>query len=515
MKQFNLTIIVILLFIFSCTTTEKITTKHELRQAYKEKLVIYAADSTVYRLNDFVFRDSIITGIGTAEKNRIRETFDGQIEIKDISEIHKKYISTWKTIFMVSAVTMFASTAVDLIASNDLAVHEVIGPQEDSCPFIYTWNKGKYVLEGEAFGAGLGKGLETATTIVLNSLSSDNDILKIKITNERPETHFFNNIKFVGVETELDATIYADNNNNLKAVSQQKVISKAYTHKLMDIKKYLISEDSFFWESDLSTANKKNSFEDKIYIELKDIERSDSISLIITAINSHLSSEAFSYIQALLGDEYVNFTYAANNDEQLITGFQKVLERISLKFDVWDGGKWKYIGLIHPEANGIEFKKLIRLPALIDNSGRMKIRIRTLTDSWKIDAVYYDDEPLKNFKVHEPELISFKSNPVEDFNKLLNKDDLYIKLLPEEWMNLEFKAVQLPANKKITYAVTVGGYLYEYVIDKTPHSNHFENKFNSSEPKLLLVKNILNDVDAILPVIYEQWKRNKDKLTSK
>ena len=369
-------------------------------------------------------------------------------------------------------------------------------------------------MEGEAFGTALGKELETETSIVLRDLEPSNNRLKIKLTNERPETHFFNNIRLVAVETDKDETVYADNHNSLCTVKKHKKIFKAFERNKTEVTDLFIEDDNHYWKSDLSTAITSLNFEDQVIVELKDIDQVDSLSVIVSAINSEISSVVFSYLQNFLGDEFANFTRAAETDPEIIDVLKETLARSALKIDIWDGTLWKYFDLVYPEANQVEFKKLVRLPIIKSNNDVMKIRLRCLSDVWEIDALSFDDSPMNKLITHQPELLYYRSGAQNDFNSVSKKDDLYSKLLPNQSINLEYEVVKAPNDKKNTYVLTSSGYLYEWIIDKSLIPGDGIKNLDVCTPKLKIVKEMLKNIDTILPIIYNDWKENKTKFAA-
>ncbi len=180
-------------------------------------------------------------------------------------------------------------------------------------------------------------------------------------------------------------------------------------------------------------------------------------------------------MQTLLGEEFVNFTKAAEDDPEVIDILKKTLDRSALKLDVWDGSNWKYIDLIYPEANSIKFNKLVRLPLIKDEDEIMKIRLRCLSDVWEIDAINYDDSELGNFILHQPKLLECESDSRDAISNIHAKDNLYTKLLPGQSINLKYEPVKISNDNKITYAVKCQGYLYEWIIDNSlTHGDLFQ-----------------------------------------
>ena len=305
-------------------------------------------------------------------------------------------------------------------------------------------------------------------------------------------------------------TIYADNHNMFCAVRKHKKIFKAFDRNKTEITD-LFKDDDNFWTSDLSSATTEAKFEDQVIVELKGIDQVDSISLMTSAINTEISSVVFGYLQRLLGDEFANFTNAAETDPEVIDILKKTLDRSALKIDIWNGTDWIYADLIYPEANQVKFNKLVRLPVIRTNNDIMKIRLRCLSDVWKIDALSFDDSPLNNLTILQSELLHYQSDAQNNLNSITYTDDLYAKLLPGQSINLEYGTVSAPANKKITYALIAGGYLYEWLIDISTTPGDGIKNLSISTPKLSLAKEMLKNIDLILPLIYSDWKDIKDK----
>ena len=91
--------------------------------------------------------------------------------------------------------------------------------------------------------------------------------LKLKVTNERPETHFFNAIELIAIETDPNKTVYADNQNSFCAVSSNKEIYRAKDINETDITDLLAENDNKLWNFDLFSATPAQNFEDMITIE--------------------------------------------------------------------------------------------------------------------------------------------------------------------------------------------------------------------------------------------------------
>lgn len=513
-KLVFISIIISVLFLCNCQSSKQIRAFGGLSSLKNDYLQIVMIDTTIYNVNNFTYNDTTITIVGKKNKNGLKTNFKGKLEFSKIA-----YIQTQEGNFFQSLGFVAATSAIVLSGASNLGstseIHptlKIIYPKRPggggSCPFIYSWDGEQFQIEGEAFGTALGKALETETCIVLPQLQSSDNKFQIKLTNERPETHFFNNINIAAIEVDKDVTVYCDNKNKLQSVVVHKKINGASDFNNKDLSAQLLNEDDLYWESDLSTANSNQNFEDQIFVELRNIGEVDSISLVVSAINTDISSTVFKYLHTLLGNELANFTRAAETDEELINILKETLIRSALKIDLWDGEKWQYTDLIFPEANYVKFKKLVRLP-VVNHGDKLRIRLRCLTDVWKLDAIHFDDSIPRKVKTYQAEILNFNSNTLGNIDDIKEKDDLYIKLLPGQEIELEFRKVETTQNKNIFYATNVGGYLYEWVIDESLSVGEGIENLDTSTPKIKLVKGLMKNMNTFLPIIYENWKLSK------
>ena len=218
----------LILLNITCRSIQEISTFKDLSEAVTDgDLQIVTRDTTVYYVNKFNYTDSTINIFGEKSKNDIRVSYEGTLFFKDIAYIQTTSGSIFKTLVFVGATGFLVYSGATLLTESsgiETIVKIVYPPGGGSCPFIYAWDGSKYNLQGEAFGISLGKALESETSIILPDIEESETELKLKVTNERPETHFFNAIELVAIETEQNKTVYADNHNSFCAVSTHKEI---------------------------------------------------------------------------------------------------------------------------------------------------------------------------------------------------------------------------------------------------------------------------------------------------
>lgn len=203
-----------------CTVWEEVTRRSQLDHPLETGPIwVLTKDSTLYALSNYRLQDSLLIGVGSAERQGTRRDFSGQLAVSNIQYIQSRNTNLFRTLVAAGAVAFVGSTVVSYLnGSTGLNVNERVATyypplSGESCPFIYSWDGKQYVLEGEAFGVALGKGLELRTSTILPSLRVDNSRVKVRITNERSETHYFNSADLLAVETDSAAVAISDLNN--------------------------------------------------------------------------------------------------------------------------------------------------------------------------------------------------------------------------------------------------------------------------------------------------------------
>ena len=364
-------------------------------------------------------------------------------------------------------------------------------------------------MEGEGFGTSLGQALEMESSLILQKTEPENSRIKVKITNERPETHFINSISLHGFEINNDGLLYTDNYNNFHIINNKKEILNAVDINNNIVTSSLKYEDNDYWSSDLHSARSELDYEDQLVIELYDSSQNDSISLIIAAINTEIFNIVIEYLQNILGDDYASFMKAAEVDPELISILKNTLERSSLKIDIWNEINWEYIDFIYPQANFVPFRKIIKIPSIKDNNDKIKLRLRCLTDVWKLDAVTFSEESSVVHPLEDLKIASIESNAQINQHSIEMDDNLYQKLLPGEYLKLEYISDLSTRGKNVSYGVKIKGYLYEWIIDKRKSVEKSVDIHSNYSPRVVLVKEILKEMDLVLPIIYKRWAKVK------
>ena len=514
----RLIISVVIALIFSgCSSTKNIKYRSELWSPGETgTITVLTKDSTLYSLTIYSLSDSLLSGAGESKQYGLRKPFSGEIRLSDIQYIHSEEYSVLKTLVALGAVGIFSSTAISNIkGDNGLSITEQLSTYTpsgggSSCPYIYSWNGERYILEGEAFGIAFGSALELNTACALPSLSDAHSDLKIRLSNERPETHYFNAIQLVGIETDKNTSIFLDNTDNAWPVFESIPPVQATDRFGKDIRSSICSIDKTYWESSAVQDQYESDFQDIIEVDfVRPVERTEG-SILITAINTEFSQVVFKNVFEFLGDQKLAFMQAAEHDSEMVKSLRCWINESSLKATVWNGKEWQPVGAIHPQATAVPFSKIIRLNTggiLVDT---IKIRFSSLADVWKIDAVQIDWTPAKPLGKTIVPLISALGPKEKDVSEAIaSVDSKYSVLLPPEKIELIYRSLSPSPGKKMAYVLNTQGYLYEWFPAQPSQKSNLSNISIPASQRINYLKNLLQNKSIFLPPIYAQWAQTK------
>ena len=473
-------------------------------------------DGTEYEI-DIVTMDSIsIDGEGNMKRKPSQdwEAFSGKIPIDSIDLVQISKGDFGKSFLIYFSAITLAIKYEWVFDGPDEPEFQLHYPSGRSCPFIYSWNGNKFILEAEAFGIAFGKALEIETRHILPSLSAEDSFVKIRIANERPETHYFNSVELHAIESDINTFPILDAENIPWPVNETVSPVKAKDHSDYDILSKIEQVDGDYWESDLSNTSVFSNFEDIIDLTFYQPDSISNGSLLIHSINTNFSNIVFQSIFSFLGDQSLAFMQAVENDQELINILKDWIVESSIKSFIWNGKEWEKIGMVYPEANEVPFSRLIRFKVPYIDRDQVKIRLTCLSDVWKIDAVQMDwglAKPLQSQAV--PLFLATGSDGKNKVSLLTNADDKYAILLPPEKIDLKFKVLPPVPGKKITYAMSARGYLYEWIQQKTDQNifSMFTNLIQDS--KIDYLKHLLKNKNIFLPPVYTDWKRYKSEMS--
>lgn len=507
--------VAVLLAMCGCTTSRKLTSRSELAGLWFDKpITVYAQDARVYRLHRHVLAGMDVRGSGTLSQRGDTSPFEGSIPFDQITAIETRSRSAMKGFALAGITALFVAVAIEgnetprgLTAYEDV---RYIGPPSGggggSCPYLYAWDGERYTLQAEPFGVAWGKALELTTLHVLPAVRAENGVVRLRLTNEREETHHVNSIQLRAIHLGAAASAVLDNEGRAWPVSHPVAPSTGRDESGRDILDPIATVDGRMWECDASSLTPGSGYQDVLEVTFARPRGASSGSLVLTGTNTALWTAVYSHLCRVVGGQTARLAHAIETDPELIGQLRDYLRDASLEALVWNGREWETAGAIQPEASAVTFTRALRI-RIPDRAGdSVRVRLRSMADVWKFDAIsaeWGDAEPLPMTPV---EMVSAIGPSSEDLRDAIGADDgQYAILLPPD--RVDFTFVAAPGGGRVAYAVAGRGYLHEWEPRGADAGRTMLASWVPEEGRIEFLKELLKHRDLALEPVYEAWKK--------
>ena len=510
-----------LLFALSgCATSRKISTRQELVDLKPgQHMTVYAQDERVYRLSQHVLADSVIQGSGTLTLRGQTTSFDGQIPFSEIIAIKSDSRSVMKGLAVVGITALFVTYLVEgtgsgsgLTAIENLIYRFPSGGVGTSCPYVYAWNGERFELQAEPFGIAWGRALELTTVHLLPAARSEHGVVRLRLTNERAETHYVNSIELREIELGTAAAAVLDGQGRAWPLSHPVAPVTGRDNTGRDILPEVASADGRMWECDASSLTAGSGYEDVLEVAFARPPRDSTGSLVITGINTELSTAVYTYMCRIVGDQTAVLAHAIETDPELIAELREYTRDASLEVRVWNGNDWASAGAFQPEANAVRFSRALRIHIPDGAGDTVRVRLRSMADVWRIDAVSADWGDARPLPMASVKLLSAIGPSGEDMKGAIGVDDhRYAVLLPPDQVDLTFEVSRRKAGSRVAYAVAGRGYLLEWDRSVTDGGATSLASLVPEAGRIEFLKEVLKHRDLALQPVYEAWRMTRTR----
>ena len=508
--------VAVLLAMCGCATSRKLTSRGDLMSLdANQHITVYAQDARVYRLRTYALAGSDVRGWGTLSRQGDTSPFQGTIPFDQITAIETHSRSALKGFAVAGITALIVAYAIDGMDSHrGLQAREAVtyvGPTlccgEGSCPYLYAWDGERYTLQAEPFGVAWGKALELTTLHVLPAVQEEKGVVRLRLTNEREETHHVNSIQLRAIHLGSAAGAVLDNEGRAWPVSHPVAPSTARDESGRDILDPIATADGRMWECDASSLTKGSGYRDVLEVTFARPRGASAGSLVITGTNTALWTAVYSHLCRVVAGQTARLAHAIETDPELIGQLHDYLRDASLEALVWNGRAWKTAGAIQPEASAVAFTRALRLRIPDQAGDSVRVRLRSMADVWKIDAIsaeWGDAEPLPMTPV---DLLSAIGPSNEDLRDEIGADDgHYAILLPPDQVDLTFAAARPPAGGRVAYAVAGRGYLHEWEPRGADSGRTMVASWVPEEGRIEFLKELLKHRELALEPVYETWR---------
>ncbi len=462
-----------------CKSSEKITRTSQLPSTPTEgNLKVLMNDSTLYELQTYALRDSLLIGSGNKFQEGRKQHFSGALNLHDIAYIQSNVSAPLKDFIAVGAAVFFVGTVASYFGDfekSGFAVTEhqslvTIGGGGGGgglcCPLVYSHDGSSDYLESETFAGAVFKGAERTAFDVLHHAQPDHGKLILTVTDEGQETEYTNEMKILSVDAPNGVTVIPDFKGGMHTISQQVEPVRCIDFNSNDRLSEVLNEDKRYWQSDLNGKDftQSSGLRDGLILEFPKPAAAKTAKIVVTGTNTRLAVFAFEHIFKMKGENRLQWYQRLENDPVERMKFVRFMLREGLlRASVWQREQWV------EQAAIVDVGPLITKPqvALLNLNGvagdTVKIKLECTTDLWKIDQVYLDYSSDADVAVREFSPTTAITDDGRDVSGLLAQDDnQYYAMMLGQSAKVSFDIPPAALGINRTYILKTKGYYHQW-----------------------------------------------------
>ena len=375
-RPFTSGILAAVLVVTGCSTTRQLGREDWGALQGAERVVVVTHSGVRHELESFQF---LATGvIGRAEQGEIEVLLDS-IAFVEVREANAA--GTALTI-------LGAGTAVGvLIAMTQSPV------EPESCPFVYSFDGERYRFDSETFAGAIAQGLDRTDYDNLEHLRDVDGRYRIRLTNERPETQYTDELKLVVVDHPPGTQVIPDRAGVVHAISDPQPPRTARDTRGRDVVADVSVADDVFWRgSALANAEfHDGALREGLVLSFARPPGARSARLAVRARNTELAPFALQTFLELQGGDLLAWYQRVARESDLRRRLRGWVAREgTLHVSIQRNGQWVLEDALLAVGPAIGKTQIVPVELPDEPGDEVVVKLESATGLWAIDWVGLD-----------------------------------------------------------------------------------------------------------------------------
>ncbi len=375
----------------------------------------------------------------------------------------------------------------------------------DSCPFLYSFDGARYILEAEPYGGAMTRGLTRTEWIPMEHPASVGGEYRLRMTNEFQETEHVDEIKLLAVDHAPGLSVISDASGRLYTIAAPVAPVSAVDDLGRDILEPPAARDGCFWEAAFDPVGpcpEKGGARRSVVLEFPKPAGATSVKLIADAWTTKEGSlAAKEYLEIMGSGLDVFFAEVDSGGPALLKllNWYSREELYLLRVRVETPAGWSPRAILYGGGPFMAKPKAYLLDVRDIPGDVLRLRLDPPAGFWRFDGFSVDysaDQPLD---VREITPSPARDGESRGFEAELAAADGVCLVMPAGHpdVDLRFAAPILRPGMERSLLLKAGGWY-------APHFNR------EGEPRPDLFERILAEPDAALRMTQDGWRRRKD-----
>lgn len=369
-----------------------------------------------------------------------------------------------KTGFLAGAFLDVIIIAVALVSGDSEPKQTTQGDGDImcGCPFVYSYDGEKYVLDSEAFGGSIFKAAKRTDLGRLDNLREIDGICRLKIVDELQETDYMDEVKLLVVDHPKGSEVISSLSCQLYTLSDLQAPVSAFDWRGNDVIDLIREKDDRFWVSNPFGRNPDIKVHARDGLDLKFSRPAHAafVKLAFNVQNTLWAAHLQSRFLELHGDQLEGWYHLMNTSAQARQEFQQVMIREGmLLIKLWNGEDWQTFDFVWEVGASVFRDQVVWLDISQIPGEELKVSLECPSGFWMVNSVHADYTPDLPLEIAEVPLSTAKDHLGRDLEQILqNTDDVYHLMLTGDWSELTFAVPPQRKGLSRTFLLKSSGY---------------------------------------------------------
>lgn len=420
-----------------------------------EDIVVVTAGGTRHDLESFRFLTTGLVGFSGREEILIPLDSIALVEVRETN-----------TAAITLAVLAVGTAVGVLIASRQ---SDVKPEREPSCPFVYSFDGERYHFDSETFAGAIARGLDRTDYDVLEHLRPVDGRYVLRLTNERPETQYTDELRLLVVDHPAGTQALPDRRGVIHIVADAQPPNTARELSGADVLAQVQRPEGVAWVgSPLESADLDDPSElrDGLVLSFDRPTGASQVRLVVRGRNTGLAPFALRQFLGLQGDQLFPWYLRVAEDRSLRERIRAwVVREGMLHVSLWQGGEWVLHEVLPDVGPALDKGQVVAVDLGPYEGAAVLVKLESARGLWEIDWVAMDAGPERPVTITELQAFRAQDEGGRDIRDLLSSaDHRYYGTVEGAVADIEFRVPEgAPSGWVRTVVLKSGGFYYMHV----------------------------------------------------
>ena len=301
----------------------------------------------------------------------------------------------------------------------------------NSCPFIYSWNGTEFVMDAEPYGGATTRGLARDDYSELENLVEEDGYYRLLVRNELEETQYTDLLELMVVDHPAEQRVIVDVWGRFHTISDTMAPIAVRDHLGNDLLHWVVEKDRKIWEA-LPIADAGGNVRTEIVLTFPKPRDATKAKLVANLTTGHWGASMVKEMLELHGRD-LDAWYALVDSEPvapgLIWAWNLREELYALQVHVEEPTGWKLAGVLPGGGPYAAEDRLVPLDVSRVTGEEVRIRIRPPVGFWALNWFAMDYSENAELSLQTVAIETAKDDLGRDMREQLTAaDGVYYKM---------------------------------------------------------------------------------------